>query len=72
MLSDGYPEMKVLGPKSVGGTPVTISVYVEGVDDVFVRELNARDIGGGRSSRVPQPCDAAETERSIDSLQGAG
>ena len=35
MLSDEHPDMGVLGPKSVGGTPVTISVYVEDVDAVF-------------------------------------
>jgi PhnB protein len=35
MLADEHPEMGVLSPKSVGGTPVTISVYVEDVDAVF-------------------------------------
>lgn len=35
MLSDEHPEMGVLSPKSVGGTPVMISVYVEDVDAVF-------------------------------------
>jgi len=35
MLADEYPDMNVLGPKSIGGTPVTISVYVEDVDAVF-------------------------------------
>jgi len=41
MLSDEYPDMGVLGPKSVGGTPVTLSVYVEDVDAVFARALAA-------------------------------
>lgn len=41
MLSDEYPDMKLLGPKSIGGTPVTISVYVDAVDDVFARALKA-------------------------------
>ncbi|HEV7734207.1 MAG TPA: VOC family protein [Candidatus Binatia bacterium] len=41
MLSDEYPEMGVRGPKSVGGTPVMISVYVEDVDRVFDRALKA-------------------------------
>jgi PhnB protein len=27
------------GPKTVGGTPVTISIYVEDVDDVFDRAV---------------------------------
>lgn len=41
MLSDEYPEMGVRGPKSLGGTAVTISVYVDDVDDVFDRAVNA-------------------------------
>ena len=39
MLADEHPEMGILGPKSTGGTPVTISVYVEDVDSVFERAL---------------------------------
>ena len=35
MLADEHPDMGVLSPKTVGGTPVTISVYVEDVDAVF-------------------------------------
>ena len=41
MLADEHPEMGIRGPKAVGGTPVTISVYVEDVDSVFERALNA-------------------------------
>jgi PhnB protein len=41
MLADEHPDMGILGPKSIGGTPVTISVYVEDVDDVFERALEA-------------------------------
>jgi PhnB protein len=41
MLSDEYPEMGIRSPKAVGGTPVTISVYVEDVDDVFDRAVEA-------------------------------
>lgn len=41
MLSDEYPEMEVRGPKAIGGTPVTISVYVEDVDAVFDRAVKA-------------------------------
>jgi PhnB protein len=41
MLSDEYPDMDVTGPKTVGGTPVTISVYVDAVDQVFERALKA-------------------------------
>ena len=39
MLADEFPDMGILGPKSVGGTPVTISVYVEDVDAVFARAV---------------------------------
>jgi PhnB protein len=35
MLADEFPEMGVRGPKAVGGTPVTISIYVEDADAVF-------------------------------------
>ena len=35
MLADEYPEMGIRGPKAVGGTPVTISIYVEDADAVF-------------------------------------
>jgi PhnB protein len=41
MLADEYPEMGIRSPKSVGGTPVTINVYVEDVDDVFERAEKA-------------------------------
>ncbi len=41
MLSDEYPEMGARSPKSVGGTPVTISVHVEDVDIVHERTLSA-------------------------------
>src|SRR5215218_11036894 len=35
MLADEYPDMGVRGAKSIGGSPVTIHVYVEDVDTVF-------------------------------------
>jgi len=35
MLADEHPELGVRGPKAVGGTPVTISVYVDDVDGIF-------------------------------------
>lgn len=41
MLSDEYPEMGARGPRAVGGTPVTISVYVEDVDRVFDKAVAA-------------------------------
>jgi PhnB protein len=41
MLSDEFPEMGIRGPKAIGGTPVTMSVYVEDVDGVFDRAVKA-------------------------------
>jgi PhnB protein len=41
MLADEFPEMGVRGPKAIGGTPVTMSVYVEDVDGVFERAVQA-------------------------------
>ena len=41
MLADEVPEMDIWSAKKVGGTPVTISVYVEDVDNVFDRALKA-------------------------------
>jgi PhnB protein len=41
MLADEPPNMGVVGPRTVGGTPVTLHVYVEDVDDVFGRALDA-------------------------------
>jgi PhnB protein len=40
MLSDEFPEMGGKSPKTVGGTPVTIMVYVEDVDAVFEKALD--------------------------------
>lgn len=41
MLSDEFPDMEARGPKSIGGTPVTLHVYVEDVDAVFDAALSA-------------------------------
>ena len=41
MLDDEFPEMKVLSPQSVGGTSVTIHMYVENVDAAFNRAVAA-------------------------------
>ena len=41
MLADEHPEMGVRGPKSIGGTPMTIHVYVEDADAVFAAALAA-------------------------------
>ena len=41
MLSDEYADRGVVGPKTVGGTPVMINVYVEDVDAVYDRAVKA-------------------------------
>ncbi len=64
MLADEHPEMGFVGPKTVGGTPVTLHLYVENVDDVFARALKAgaksiRDVAnqfyGDRSGQFEDP-----------------
>ena len=39
MLADEYPDMGIRGPAAFGGSPVTISVYVEDVDETFAKAL---------------------------------
>jgi PhnB protein len=41
MLADAFPDMGAPSPQSLGGTPVTVMVYVEDVDDVFNRAIQA-------------------------------
>lgn len=48
MLADEYPEMGFRSPRSIGGTPVTIHLYVEDVDAVFEAA-----VGAGATSLSP-------------------
>ena len=41
MLSDEFPDMGITAPPTLGGTPVTLTVYVTDVDDVFRRAIDA-------------------------------
>jgi PhnB protein len=41
MLADEFPDMGNRSPRSVGGSPVTVSVYTDDVDDVHERALTA-------------------------------
>jgi PhnB protein len=41
MLADEVPDMDIRGPRSVGGTPVSVCVYVEDVDAVVDRAAAA-------------------------------
>ena len=64
MLADEHPEMGFQGPKTIGGTSVTISVYVDDVDATFsqavqsgatvVRELE-NQFYGDRSGQFEDP-----------------
>jgi PhnB protein len=48
MLADEFPDMDVRGPKSIGGSPISMHVYVEDVDATFERALSA-----GATARRP-------------------
>ena len=41
MLADEFPEMGAKSPTTIGGTPVTIHLYVEDVDAVFAQAVAA-------------------------------
>jgi PhnB protein len=41
MLADEFPEFGSLSPESVGGTPMGLHIYVDGVDTAFDRAVKA-------------------------------
>src|SRR2546423_6273196 len=41
MLGDEHPEMGYRSPKSLGGTPVSLMIYVEDVDTVYKQAIHA-------------------------------
>jgi PhnB protein len=41
MLADEFPDMGAVSPKTVGGTPVTLGIYVEDVDKTFDSAVQA-------------------------------
>lgn len=41
MLNDEFPSWNVLSPKSIGGSAVTIHMYVDDVDKVFNKAVDA-------------------------------
>ena len=47
MLADEYPDMGYRSPQSIGGTPVSIYLYVEDVDRLFKQAIAA----GGKELR---------------------
>lgn len=44
MLSDEHPQMGYKGPKSMGGTPVSLMIYVDDVDTVYKRAIESGGI----------------------------
>jgi PhnB protein len=41
MLADEFPELNARSPRTIGGTPVSIMLYVEDVDRVFDQAVSA-------------------------------
>jgi PhnB protein len=41
MLADESPDIDVRGPRAIGGTPISLHVYVEDADVVFDRAIQA-------------------------------
>jgi PhnB protein len=54
MLADEYPDMGFRNPKAIGGTPVTLHLYVEDVDAVARQAVaaGARELRPGRTSSM--------------------
>ena len=45
MLSDEFPALGIRAPNTIGGTPVTLTLYVTNVDDVYKRAMDAGATG---------------------------
>lgn len=39
MLADEQPSMGYVGPKSIGGTPISLMIYVEDVDKIYQQAI---------------------------------
>ncbi len=50
MLADEYPDMGFKGPESLGGTPVSLMIYVTDVDKIYPQAIAA----GGKELRPLQ------------------
>ncbi|MCA9076263.1 MAG: VOC family protein [Planctomycetaceae bacterium] len=64
MLADEHPEYDALSPETVGGSPISLMIYVEDVDSSFERAVNEGativqpvedQFYGDRSGRVKDP-----------------
>ena len=49
MLADEFPERGYVGPQAIGGTTFGMALYVDNVDALFKRAIDA----GGRVDRAP-------------------
>ena len=61
MLSDEFPEIDVLGPEAIGGSPVMLLLDVADVDAVF-----AQAIAAGATTARPISGDTLRTGKLID------
>jgi PhnB protein len=50
MLSDEHPEMGYVGPQTLGGTPVSLMIYVDDVDKIYPQAIAA----GGQELKALQ------------------
>lgn len=66
MVADEYPEMGFVGPRSLGGSPVGIHIYVEDVD-----ALAKRAVGAG-AKLLREPADQFYGDRSATVEDPAG
>jgi PhnB protein len=41
MLADEFPEMEFVSPKTLGGSPVGLMIYVDDVDTMFTQAISA-------------------------------
>ncbi|HEY4162098.1 MAG TPA: VOC family protein [Dongiaceae bacterium] len=66
MLADEFPGMNAVGPKTMGGSPITIMVYVTDVDDVVERAV----AHGGRIIRPVKDQFYGDRSGAIEDPQG--
>lgn len=53
MLADEFPDMGFRGPKSLGGTGVSLHLYVQDVDACFNRAVAASHFENSQTSKYP-------------------
>jgi PhnB protein len=41
MLADEFPDIGAVGPKTIGGTPISLLLYVTNTDEIFARAIAA-------------------------------